>query len=237
MIFFKEYPNKGEKTADEVHKKKGRGRSWEGIEYSDAVKKAYFYGAMVCIFLTGMIIHGITGVATPHMYDVGLDAGFVATVVSCHAIALTCFKSLTGIMYDRFGIRTTANVCMIPAVVVFFLLANVTNTATGMVLAMIYGIFSSLALPLETVMLPIYASDLFGEKSFEKILGLTVSINTAGYALGSPVSNLCYDLTGSYNVALYASCIVMIAVIVGRNLVISASKKTQKNIKNASVSI
>ena len=89
---------------------------------------------------------------------------------------------------------------------------------------MIYGIFSSLALPLETIMLPIYASDLFGDKSFNKILGIFVSVNTAGYALGAPVVNLCYDLLGSYRLALVGCGILMIAVVIGVNLVINAGK-------------
>ena len=50
------------------------------------------------------------------------------------------------------------------------ILTQITNSYVGMVLAMLYGIFASLALPLETIMLPIYAGDLFGDKSFDRVL-------------------------------------------------------------------
>ena len=231
MLFFKNNPKEVKEEESAAPKKKGRGQSWEGIEYSDAVKKAYFYSALVCVFLTGMMLQGITGISTPHMYDCGLDEVYVAVVLSCHSLALTAFKFLTGFMYDKLGLRTTTNVCMITAVITFVLLANVADTATGRAFAMIYGVFSSLSLPLETIMLPIYASDLFGEKSFNKILGLFVSVNTAGYALGAPVSNWCYDFTGSYNVALYVSSALMIGVIVLMNFVITASNRQKKIIE------
>ena len=65
---------------------------------------------------------------------------------------------------------------------------------------MAYGVLSPFALPLETIMLPIYASEFSEEKSFNKILGIFVSLNTAGYAVGAPVANLCYDITGSYDI-------------------------------------
>ena len=222
-VFYKER-SLAENIKEGGHKKKGRGQSWVGIEYSDALKKAYFYCACICIFFTGFILQGITGIAAAHLKDTGLDAGYIALTMSFHSLALAAFKFLTGFIYDRFGLKVTANICSITAVFVMFVLAMVTNSAIGMILAMIYGIFSSLALPLETIMLPIYASDLFGDKSFNKILGIFVSVNTAGYALGAPVVNLCYDLLGSYRLALVGCGILMIAVVIGVNLVINAGK-------------
>lgn len=216
-------------------KKKEKANSWVGIEYSAAVKKVYFFGAAICIFLTGMVLHGITGIAAPHLSDVGLDAGYVAAVLSVHSISLTCFKFLTGVIYDKFGLRITSNICMITSVVVIFLLAQVTDSEIGKTFAMIYGVFSSLALPLETIMLPIYAADLFGQKAFDKILGIFASVNTAGYALGAPVSNLCYDITGSYEIALYISCGLMFIVMLSMQFVISASHRERKAIEKVAV--
>ncbi len=232
MIFFRNNPKNAQEETSGAPKKKGRGESWVGIEYSEAVKKAYFYSALVCVFLTGMMLQGITGISTPHMEDCGLNETYVAVVLSAHSIALTVFKFLTGFMYDKLGLRTTSNICMATAIVTFALLANVADTPTGRAFAMIYGVFSSLSLPLETIMLPIYASDLFGEKSFNKVLGLFVSVNTAGYALGAPVSNLCFDITGSYNVALYVCCGLMLAVMITMNGVISASNKQRRIIES-----
>lgn len=228
-IFFRNKPKNSEEGTTEVHKKKARGQSWVGIEYSAVIKKKFFYSALFCIFVTGMSLQGINGTAAPHMRDSGLDAAFIATVLSVHSLSLTVFKFAVGFVYDRRGLRTTSNMCAITAMVVFVVLANVANSTVGMILAMIYGIFSSLALPLETIMLPIYANDLFGDKSYAKILGIITAVNTAGYAVGAPMANFCYDATGSYKIAMYG-CVVLMAVAfaVMQYTITSAHKERDK---------
>ena len=230
LVFYKDkqksYAN-GEKPAK---KKAKRWQSWTGIEFSEVVKKPYFYVSLVCIFLTGMVLQSITGVATPHLENAGLDANFIDITIIVHSITLCVFKFLTGFMYDKLGLRITTGICMVTSVIIMTCLALVTNTTTGMVLAMIYSAFSSLALPLETIMLPIYANDLFGEKAYGKTLGLFVSVNTAGYALGAPLASLCKDITGSYTFSLYLGVGIMVAIIIGVQFVINASKKERQRV-------
>ena len=108
-----------------------------------------------------------------------------------------------------------------------------TNSTFGMVLGVSYAILAAIALPLETVMLPIYANDLFGDKSFNKVLGIFVSFNQIGYALGGPIINLCSDLTGSYNLAFIICAIIMLLVIVVLQFVISSAHKTRVAIESS----
>ena len=237
-IFFKNKPKNAEvdteQTADNsAPKKKSRGDSWVGIGWSDVVKKWWFYLALVSIFLTGMCLQGVTGVSAAHMKDVGIDGAFVATVLSIHSIALACAKFLTGFIYDKCGLRTTVTMCAVLSSIVMIALALITNTTTGMVIAVAYGILSSFALPLETIVLPIYASDLFGEKSYAKILGVVVAANVSGYAVGAPLVNLCFDISGSYNVAFYICAGVMALVVVSLQILISAARKEKNKILNS----
>lgn len=232
LLFFKDRP-KDVTTPVSVQKKKPKGESWVGLSWSDAIKKWWFYLALVCIFLTGFCLQGISGVSAAHMRDVGVNEAFVATVLSAHSIALACFKFLTGFIYDKLGLRFTVSMCVGVAVLIMVLLTLISGSTIGMVAAMAYGILSALALPLETIMLPIYAGDLFGEKSYGKILGIIVSCNVAGYAVGAPVVNLCYDITGNYNVAFYACACIMLLVLVGLQIVISAAKKEKNKIISA----
>ncbi len=208
--------------------KKRRGRSWPGVPYSKAVKMVYFYGSLFCIFATGMIIQGIYGVGAPLLEDAGLDPVYVSLILSVSSIVLTFFKFGVGFVYDKKGLRTTSNICFGASIVVVLLLVNVNDTNMGRILAMLYGIAISLAMPLETVMLPIYAADLFGEDSYNKIQGIFSSVNTAGFALGAPLANLCYDLTGNYNGALYAGGILITVVMIAMQFVISAAHREQK---------
>lgn len=221
-------PREGEEEQGEAVAKKRRGESWIGVESTVVLKKAYCWGALVCIFFFGLTLNGITGISAAHMRDVGLDPAYVATVVSCHSLSLAGFKFLCGFLYDRFGLRVTVATSTLTGVGVMLTLASVTNTTTGMILAMIYGVFSSLALPLETVMLPIFASDLFGQRSYNKMLGIIVSVNTAGYAAGSLFMNICFDVLGSYRSALLITACMMAGLVIGIQLVITAAYRQKR---------
>ena len=73
---------------------------------------------------------------------------------------------------------------------------------------------SALALPLETIMLPLIAQDLFQGPQYNKMLGIIVSVNTAGYAVGTPIANLTFDCLGTYQPMLLASACVMVGVTI-----------------------
>ena len=225
LIFLKEPKNDGDSNSQ--LKKKGKGSGWVGVEYKTAVKKPYFFGAAICIFLTGLVLQGVTGVNAAHMKDVGLSQDFIGLVSSISLIALAAFKFINGIMYDKLGLRATITVDCAAAIGVMASLYFITNSTFGMVLGVTYALLASVALPLETVMLPIYANDLFGEKSFNKVLGLFVSFNQVGYALGGPLINLCSDLMGSYKLAFIICAILMLAVIVILQFVITSAHKTR----------
>ena len=74
-------------------------------------------------------------------------------------------------------------------------------------------------------MLPIFANDLFGDKSYEKVMGIFVSVNTAGFAAGTPVMNWCFDTFGTYKPAFCACAGIMAVVMVVFQFVLSAADK------------
>lgn len=210
-----------------IQKKKSKS-TWDGIEISQARKKTYFYAALVCVFLTGMVLQGVTSVNKAHMKANGIEGEILATILSVHSITLAVSKFTTGITYDKFGLRTTVIICNISAIIAFVTLALASSTQTGIICAFIYSVFSSFALPLETIMLPIFAGDLFGAKSYDKILGIIVSVNTAGYAFGEPVLNIVYDLIGTYVPALIVLSVLMAVIMIVFQLVITSANKHKK---------
>ena len=212
----------------EISKKKARGESWLGLNYHDTRKKWYFYGTIFCVFGVGFFLTACNGVAVQHMKDVGLDPSFVTAIWSVHSLVLALFKFLTGFLYDKTGLRTTMLVCTITAMVVVVCLALVTPTPEGKVLAVIYSVFSGLALPLETVMLPIIAGDLFGQRSFDEVLGISVSANAIGYAVASPIMNLFYDIYKTYSYGMFICLGLLFVVMIVMQIVISSAHKTRK---------
>lgn len=229
-LFRNEPKNSSETLSDDIPKKKARGEGWVGMEFGALKKQWYFYGALICIFLTGFSLTAINGVAVQHMKDVGLDIVYVTNIWSLHSIFLAVFKFLTGFLYDRLGLRKTMLICSCTTVVVMISLACVTPTVEGKILAAIYSIFSGLALPLETIMLPILAGDLFGQKSFAKVLGIISSVNTLGYSVSSPLMNLVFDRLGSYKLGLLGSGAVMVVTIIVMQFIITKANKEKKRI-------
>lgn len=189
------------------------------------LRRVEFWAALACVFIGGMVLQGIQGVAVPHLRDMGLSAEFGATVLSCQSVVLVATKFSTGWLFDKRGLRFTSALCMTAAVLTVALLVPVTDSAVGKALALSFAVISAVALPIETVMLPIYAQGLFGQKSYHKALGIFVAAKDAGYAAGGPMMNLCYDLTGDYRIAFIGAGVLMAAALVTMERLIRRTAK------------
>ena len=229
LIFYKEPP---ERNAEEIPEKESKKKNsqWDGIDWSVGSKKAYFYLACICIFLTGLVLHGVYGVRAAHLEDSGVSASSLATIVSVNMVLLTLTKFSTGFIYDKFGIRVAMNVCLVSSIAVMTTFCFVSGSGVGLGLAYAYAVFSAMSLPLDTIMLPIYADEFFGGKSYNKFLGIFVSVKEAGYAVGSIVINGFYDIFGTYKIAFVICGIVMIGVFIVMQYVASAAKKEKKHV-------
>lgn len=233
LIFMREAPKNFDASTHVYTKKRGRGEPWVGIDFSEVKRSPYFYAILICIFLTGFCLQGISGVSKAHMKDVGLDPTYIKNLISVGSLCLTLFKFLSGFLYDRFGLRFSATMCATGSTVATLLLAFLSNTPSGEVMAAVYKVLSAMALPLETVMLPIYAADLFGEKSYDKVLGIFVSVNVTGFALGAPFFNLFFDIAQTYKYVLLFGAGVMLCIVIALQFIITAAHKTREKVLTA----
>lgn len=212
----------------EKEKKKKRGPNWEGITFKEGLRKPYFYITAVLFFFTSFVLSGINGIAKAHWRDVGIVD--VATIWSCHSLVLMGGKFIMGFFYDKKGLRFAMVVSHIISITVLLALAFTTNSSLGIALAWYYSIFSSFAIPLQTIGETLTASDLFGSKEFPKFLGILGAISSAGFAVGSPIINYSFDATGSYATAIFASAVIMGIVTVVYQLTITAAYQDRQRI-------
>lgn len=233
VIFFREKPKNAQISDAPIGKKKARGTGWIGMDYKEAIKKPYFYLALLCIMFTGMSLQGLGGISFPHMYDMGIDVGFVATLSTISSLILMGTKFSTGYLYDRFGMKITMNICLFSSFLSLIGLVLVSNTPIGRAIAAVRIVFAAIALPLETIMLPLYASELFGNKSFNKIIGFFTAINTAGYAMGAPLANLFFDIFGNYNIPFILFAALMLFVTITMQFVLRDANRDKKLILEA----
>lgn len=235
VIFIREKPKGEDAPAPAPAKKKARGATWVGIEYSAVSKRAFFFLCGAIVFITGFALQGINGAFAAHLKDIGLTPEFVATVSSVYSLSLTGTKLLVGALYDRFGLRVVMLICQSSAVLAFVTLGLLTASLVtkaytlAMILAFAFAFLYATALPLETLVIPLIVNDLFGSVSYDKILGMMMAMNYTGYALGGPVVNLCYDKFGTYAPALYIlGGITVVALFVFRIVISSAYKEKDK---------
>lgn len=229
----RETPAEGPVTQNK--NKPAKSRDWLGMDYEQVKKKPYFYVACLCIFLTGMCLQGLSGISAAHMRDVGLAPERIATVLSMMSLLLAASKFLAGFSYDKFGMRFTMTFCDLSGVLATGLLALVSASALGETVAVAHGVFEALALPLETIMLSLFASELFGAKAFPHTMGIFAAVNTAGYAAGTPIANICYDTFGSYVPVILFYCGTMLAITVVFQFILNTAYRERKRIMSQEV--
>lgn len=201
----------GEVSVETGSSKKKRGISWKGLHFAEIRKRKYFYLAGATVLMFGVCLQGMNSAYMAHLKDVGMSSDFRAMVQSLFMLFLTATKLIVGWMYDRYGLPVVMVVCPVAAVVAFLVLVLVAGSSlTAMALALVFCVLYALALPLETLVVPLIVNDLFGSVSYEKMLGIFSAINYTGYAIGSPAINLTYDVFGSYNYALIVCAGVML---------------------------
>jgi len=230
VSLLRERPKNTTISATPAGKKKARGSSWVGMDFKTAKTKPYFYIVILIVFITGFSVQGISGVYKAHMRDVGLDSALVTNIISVFSLVFTAAKILVGVIYDKFNLRKVLIVCEGAAIVSFLILAFIAPTTTGAIFGFVYAVAFAFAMPLETLVIPLIANDLFGNANYDKILGFLIAANYSGYALGAPIVNLCFDMLGTYKPVLLILAAVMLASFIVFQFVITASNKEKEKI-------
>lgn len=218
-------------------KKKPKSGLWKGIPYEVVRKRAYFYVTAVLVFITGISLQSVGNSTLVYMADIGLKPGFIAATATVSSLSLTFSKILIGIAYDKQGLRKTLLFCLMAAMTGFLLNALLTNTIAGSIMAITATVLAAIAIPLETVMLPLIASDLYGAASYTKVLGIFMAMNSLGLCLGSPLGDLCYDIFGTYKPSFWVFTGILAAVAVAYLFVIRAAYRDKQAILSETESV
>ncbi len=182
-----------EPMGQDAAEKKKRGANWTGYETKEVFRQPFFYLTGVSVFLIGFSLQALGSISRTHMLDVNIDESVVVSIFSVYHLLLVAAKVLSGFTYDRFGIRFNFAFSCVAAIISVTSMAFL--NAERLPLAWLYGLIAGFAMPLETVMIPLLVSDLFGSRPYSRVMGYYMALNTLGYACGVPISNLFYDLT------------------------------------------
>ena len=193
---------------------------------SEGGRKAWGCICMIggCVFLCAASIMGVNSIYASHMLDVGITSGTVRTAAGLLSLTLIGSKFLTGFLFDRLGLRPVLAICQVAALVAFALLLVMNESRTAA--ALIFPVVFAVALPLETIMIPLIVADVFGTGAYNRFLGFFTAVTCAGFMVASPLSNLIFDACGSYRPAIIGYGCVMILVSFVLHITITLKKRS-----------
>lgn len=212
LIFIRNQPADGPcLPAPEVKKRqKGAPKAKGSTHKPDLV----FCFISAAIFLFFMLIQSVYGTYAVYMKDAGLSAAQIATVASILTLCLAASKMIVGFLFDKWGLFPVLAMCMIAFIVSICILLCL-PLAPSAVLGILFAVLIALSMPLETVCIALIVSEFSAREAFEKRLGIVSAVGSIGSAIGSPLLNLCYDISGSYTLVLIIWAVLMLLVLLG----------------------
>jgi len=156
--------------------------------------------------------------------DRGFDEIFASKILGGVMFIMALSKILVGAVYDRIGIKAAIFICLVSFVICAVLLLIVNSEIIAWIFAALFGI----SLSALSVLLPLFTSAISGDEYLSDIIGIASALVGAGIALGTPVINFTYDLTGSNNMILITFTILG---IINMFLTLLALRKTETTSK------
>lgn len=147
----------------------------------------------------------------------GIDPVTAGIFVSMYALGGVVTKPLFGFIYDKFGPRGASFSAWLAFMIGFPWLA----VATAEISYFFIIPLISLALTTYTVMVPLVVSDAVAPERFANVYGKVLMVGSLGIAIATPLWGLTFDLTGSFDLALYGAAVLgtlgMVTLLVGRH--------------------
>ena len=212
LVFIKNQPENAPGILPPTVKKRAKATR----EATAASLKPDWVFCFICaaIFLFFMLLQSVYGTYAVYMKDAGLAAGQIATVASILTLCLAAAKMFVGVLFDRWGLFPVLAMCAVAFIIAICILLYL-PFAPSALLAILFAVLIALSMPLETVCIALIVSEFSARESFEKRLGIVSAVGSIGSAAGTPLLNLCYDLSGSYTLVLVIWAVLMLLVLLG----------------------
>ena len=217
LIFFRDPP------AAQIRQSGKKRGVWAGPDWDTVRRSPLLYLIGGCLFLTFVAMHAPVFINAAHLEDVGLEPTYLTNVMSIYAVSLFLCKILMGFGSEKLGVPVALTVCNLASAVSSVCLSLVSSGTPGLALA--HAILLGCAIPVETVLLPLIVTELFGETCSAKITGLFFGMMCVGYAAGDLLTNGLFDAVGTYRPILLAYAGIMLCVAVAEPFVFAYGRK------------
>jgi len=171
---------------------------------------------ILAILLIGITLHPVYLVVPAYLIEKGFDPLFSANIASAIFFVLAFAKIIIGYLNDRLGIRLSLNISVGAFIIAALILATIAQSWLVWAFVLLFG----LSLSTLAVLIPLFARALLGSENFSRYLGLFVAAMSAGFTIGSPISNYVFDATGTYTgvILVYAALALLGLVLANLSL-------------------
>lgn len=190
----------------------------DGLTFQEALRSYRFWLIVVVILLVTVQTSG----TLTNLFPLLLDKGFVprdaATIAGTIGASVIVGRLMTGYLIDRFWAPGIAlPLLVLPAIACLILVMPEISIPLAYLAAFMIG----LAAGAETDVFAYVAARYFGLKNYGRIYGVFYAVFAFAAGLSPFFFGRVFDITGSYNLVLYASAIM---VVVGAILLLSLGR-------------
>lgn len=177
-----------------------------GVPYATALRTPQLWAAAGAFLLLAATVM-ITQHLAAYFVGIGFDAVAAGVFMSVISAGIIVTNVVAGIASDKMGLMRSLLLCSAMYLASFLLLP-----ATGSVSVICVAlVLMSLGNANTTLFAPMVTQSVFGLRDYASIWGVVSMACVLGQAVGAPLWGLAYDVTGGYEVAMYASAVLVAA--------------------------
>ena len=198
----------------------------DGFMFAQAKKTPQLWLLLPIATLTSAACCSMVQQIAPYAADIGYSSTVAANIGALSLGTLAIGKVILGQLYDMKGPKFGTYVGIagiIAALACYTLAANSILLYAGIVI-------SGLGIAFSTVGYPIVTQGLFGRKDYSAIYGLVSCAGSVGTAIGSPITSMIFDMTGSYRSAWIMWAVVNAGLILVYAIMTKMPLKEESNI-------
>ena len=193
-----------------------------GISLAEA-KKTMSYKLVVGMgLISGLCNTAITHHVYAYVTDLGYSAGFASWMSSMQMLAMMVSKLLIGVVLDR----STLKAGLYLSIGGYFAAgAFLLSGSLSMVFVILAVVCAGIGAAMPAMSMAYTMRKLYGSKEYSTIAGFCLSFTFLGNTIGTSMSGLIFDLSGTYNfswIIIMASCVAMVIML---NLALSCHKR------------
>ena len=177
-----------------------------GLAVREAIRSSSFWLMAASVLLVVAAVNGMIGHLVPMLTDRGIDVGTATATLSAVGLSTIVGRVTAGYLLDRvFAPYVAAGLFLMPLIAISLLVVGAGGAAP-----LIAAISLGFSLGAEVDVIGFLVSRYFGLRGYAEVYGYLFGIFTLGTGFGPVLMALCFDLTGSYNVALAGLAVSLI---------------------------